>query len=717
MLGDVQPRIPCPPNLAPLAAQFERAADSQDQFARFLQRYDTSYRQYGYFAEAVREVDPRLVFTTGSFGSAAGANARGGWPSASLPGRTMFEGLNVQQAYDWNQTHASKPLYEVTLIDRLTSYFPEKKTWALIDNHQWLFGREAFQRAYALALTRGVQGIGTNFLPLTAGPNDRAFEKEMHAWMRKFGGVYAATKPLATIGVFYSHHQALQRRIVTGGSPTPEKLYAGSHEGKVAEALFLCQAAGWPARVITYQEVMREPLPDSMQAVLFVGLDAGDGTWNWGPGLEPAWRAFLARGGRILVDDESTCDVPTTATGLHVASYIAQSNIDATPLLFQRNAANIERVRVAMKDVPPPIASSENPRLWAIPTICGTTQYITAINQAFAEGDEAKEMLLPPDRRATKPERWKAKGNASLFVKPQSGTLQWHTSRPIYDVRLGRKVSAEEAPNVDLTTDAFRWYALPVAEVVKPEITFAVGASGFCEATPTMHNGAELTGVPVAIAVKGAFDTATIYGATGQIVRLPINQWNDSGEFTVTITELLTGQMSTATLRAAVPPTKPAAPSAVNLRQPLALAKFAERKHVALCIALTTEQEVDAALMQQARALAEFYEKRGRHVRIGRATPGDAVESLQPLKSPHRYPQWKTIPADLVLFGTPANNVLLLDQARGEILPREALAPAAGHAEVVYTRSPFVGEYDVVNVLAADAGGVGEAVRALSGLK
>jgi hypothetical protein len=104
-------------------------------------------------------------------------------------------------------------------------------------------------------------------------------------------------------------------------------------------------------------------------------------------------------------------------------------------------------------------------------------------------------------------------------------------------------------------------------------------------------------------------------------------------------------------------------------------------------------------------------------VTIGRATPGGVVESLQPLRSPHRYPQWKTIPSDLVLFGTFANNVLLLDQARGEILPRETLMPAAGRAEVVYTRSPFVGEYDVVNVLAGDAQGIGEAVRALTDLK
>jgi hypothetical protein len=255
---------------------------------------------------------------------------------------------------------------------------------------------------------------------------------------------------------------------------------------------------------------------------------------------------------------------------------------------------------------------------------------------------------------------------------------------------------------------------LPAAEVVKPEITFATGESGFWEAKPTMHNGVELTGVPVAISVDGPNEEATVYGATGQTIRLPINQWTDSGEFDVTITELLTGQMMRTTLRSAIPPPKPRAPLPVTLRQSMALARFTDRKHVALNIALTTEQESDAALMEQARALAAFYEKRGRHVRIGRATPGDVVESLQPLMSPHGYPHWKTIPSDLVLFGTPANNVLLLDQARGEIFPREALAPAAGHAEVIYTRSPFVGEYDVINVLAADVQGIGEAVRALT---
>ena len=710
-----QPKVPSPG--APEFA-FEQPVKTTAEFGKYLQRYDTSFRQYGYFAEAVRDVDPRLVFTTASFGSAPGNGGRGGWPWASLPGRAMFEGLNVKQAYDWNQAHASKPMHSVALLDRLESYAPDGKTWALLDNWQLLYGREAWQRACALALTRGIQGIGTNFLPGISGDNAQpdiaAFEKEMALWMRKYGGVYAVTKPLATIGIFYSHHQALQRRVLTGAEPKAEELYTGSHEGRVTEALFLCHAAGWPARVITYQEVARGPLPESMIAILLTGLDQADETWSWGPGLEPRLREFLARGGRIISDSESVCAVPSTRTDLKIAAYVPQANVDPTPLLFARNADNIAKLRAAMEGVPAPIAAWDNPRLWVIPAECGTTFYVTAVNQSFAEGKEAGEWLRPADPKATKPEVWKTKANASLFVKPQMGALKWNTARPIYDVRLGRKLSAEEAEKVDLTEDAFRWYALPAAEVVAPEVTFAVGASGFYEAKPAMMNGGELSGVPVEITVRGPEDSATVYGATGQTVRLPINEWSESGDFAVTITELLTGLKTMGTISTTVPPGKPAPPSAVTLRDADALAKFAKRKHVTLTIALTPAQARDTALTAHAKTLAAFYEKKGRHVAMGSVAPGGVVESLQPLKSPNRFPQWKTIASDLILFGTPANNVLLLDQARAQIFPRDSATPAAGRADVIHTRSPFAGEYDAVNVLASDNAGFAAAVKALT---
>ncbi len=94
--------------------------------------------------------------------------------------------------------------------------------------------------------------------------------------------------------------------------------------------------------------------------------------------------------------------------------------------------------------------------------------------------------------------------------------------------------------------------------------------------------------------------------------------------------------------------------------------------------------------------------------------PAVVLQSFQPAMSPHRYPQWKTIPADLVLFGTPSNNVLLLDQARGQIFPRDIAAPRPGEADVIYTRSPFVGEFDVLNVIASDTAGIVAAAKTIT---
>lgn len=715
--GTPQPRVPRAPSLGPRELPFEEPVKTQAEFAKYVERYETSFQQYSYFAEAAREVSPRFVFTSGSFGSAPSAGARGGWPWASIPGRAMNEGLPVQQAYDANELHAAKPLHCLALADRIHSYFPKKPTWALLDNHFFLHGREAWQRACALLLTRGVQGVGTNFLARPDGEGARpdvvAAQTEMNAWMRKFGGVYARTEPTATIGIFYGHLQAVQRRVLTKENASPEELLLGSHEGKVAEALFLCHAAGWPARVITYQEILRGPLPPSMKAILLVGLDQPDETWNWGAGLEPTLQKFLDRGGRILTDDESVCPVPSTKTGMKVAAYVTQSNVDPTPLLFARNAENIAKLRAALQDIAPPLVTSEQPTVWAIPTQCADTQYVTVVNQAYAEGEEAKERLLPADPKATKPELWKFKGNASLFVKPQTGTVKWNTNRPIYDVRLQRKLTAEEAAEVDLTKDGFRWYALPPREITQPVLAVEKGVSGFYEARVTWEGGARMGGVPVQLTVTGSGDAATIYSTTEIAARLPLRE-SDDGEFTVIATELLTGLTATTRVTIQAPGTTVSARAPVQVRESAVVAKFTTRKKVPLTIALTPEQEKDAALAAHAQTLKAFYQKAGRTVTLGTVKPGGVVESLQPLKSPHRYPQWKTVATDLVLFGAPANNVLLLDQARGEILPRNFAPPTAGEAALLYTRSPFVGECDALNIVATDAAGFAAAVQKIT---
>jgi hypothetical protein len=674
------------------------------ELLKYARRFETAFRQYGYFAEAVRAVDPHLVFTTASFSQARGGGA--------VSGREMFEGLSTQQAFDVNDGHAARPLLNVALTDRLHSDSARTRTWSLLDNYRFLHGREAWQRACALALTRGIQGLGTNFIPNGRDDTGQAeiagWQREMNDWMHRYGGVFARTEPAPVIGIFYSHQQALLRRV------PPEQLPAGSHEGKVVEALFICHAAGWPARVITFPEMMRGPLPPAMKAIVLTGLDRPDAGWSWSEGLEPVLQQFVARGGRILLDDESVCPAETVSTGMKVVAEVGSTDLDPTPQLFARNAGNIAKLREAMRGVAEPVAVSDAPTVWAIPAEAGDTQYVTVVNQGFAEGEEAGVMLRPVDPKATRAEVWKTKANASLYVKPQQAALRWHTDRPIYDVRLRREVTAEEAARVDLTQDAFRWYALPPAAVVAPEIALAPGVSGFYEATPTMRHGVRMDGIPVEITVKGANETATVFASTGRTVRLPLNERVDRGDFTIIATELLTGLSASAELHLAAPAAQTEVAGPVTIREPAVLARFAARKAVPLIIALTPEQRDDATIAGQARALAEYYRQQGRvTTRVGLAAPDGVVTSLQVLKSPHRFPHWQTIPADLVLFGTPADNVLLLDQARGEILPLDLARPKPGEAQIVQTRSAFCGECDVLNVIAGDAAGITAAVQSI----
>jgi hypothetical protein len=450
-----------------------------------------------------------------------------------------------------------------------------------------------------------------------------------------------------------------------------------------------------------------------MKAILLVGLDQADGSWNWSSGLDPVLQKFVDRGGRILVDDESVCSLPTTKTGMKVAAYVAQSNFDPTPQLFARNAENISKLCSTLHDLPAPLATSENQTVWAIPTHCDDTQYLTVVNQGYASGDEAKEQLLPTDPKATKPEPWRFKGNASLYVKPQTGVLKWNTDRPIYDVRLGRKLTAEEATQVDLTKDGFRWYALPPAEITKPEIVVDKEVSGFYEARVVLQGTQRMGGIPVQLTVTGPNDAATVYGITESTVRLPLRD-TDDGDYTITATELLTG-LSETTKISNHASTTVSARAQVQVRELATVKKFAARKKVPLTIALTPEQEKDKTLASQVQALKDFYQKKGRVVSVDIVKPGGVVESLQPLRSPNRYPQWKTSTTDLILFGTPANNILLLDQARGEILPRNFTPPGASEAMLLYTRSPFVGECDALDIIATDNAGITAAVQKLTG--
>ena len=439
-------KAPLPPGY-PGGKPQEYPSTARD-FLDYVARYDQAFAHYGYLGQAVQEVSPTLLTTSGSFGSAPGVGARGGYDWGTPPGREMFSGLSTLQTYDWNEQSSSKPMQNVALMDRLKSYYPDKPGWALLDDFHLFFGRAPMQRAYALALTRGVSAVGTSFLANPANVlSDHAdggagfldSERELWAWVHKYGGAYAMTKPMPTVGVLYVNDQALMRPVVGGDRTPDDQLLRGSHEGKTFEALFTCHQAGWPAKIVTPEE-LRRGLPPSVKALLLVGLPKVDDTWHWYDGLTPQLSAFVAKGGRLLTDDESVSPLPATQTGMRVRAYVVNRDLDWTPELLARNGDNAKRLQAAMAGVSPPLAETGSETVWAVPTLAGDTQYLTVVNQATPPG-----------------------GNASRVILPQTGHLTWHTDRPIYDVRLGRKLTADEAKTVDLTREGFQYYALPPA--------------------------------------------------------------------------------------------------------------------------------------------------------------------------------------------------------------------------------------------------------------
>ncbi len=633
------------------------------EFQEYIARYNKSFEQYGYYHRALTEIDPALSATTGSYGSSPGVGARGGYPWATIPAKSIFAGLEVMQAYDWNEVPSSKPLHNVALLDRARSYYPDKKLRSLVDDFGLFFGREARQRAYLLVATRGIDTIGTSFLasPTNARPRVYGEQKELYGFLKSRGGAFRNTRPDAQIGVLYVNEQALLRKPNQESNPSDQALFDGSHEGKTTEALILCHAAGFPAKIITPEELKRG-LSTSMKAVLLVGLNREDETWLWSDGLEADLTKFIAGGGKILRDAQSVSPVDSIETGIKVRAYIAQGagtegGEDRMPLILERNQANIGSLKTAMAGIEKPVAKSEDPTIWAVPHTTGDVQYVTVVNWGHVKGK-----------------------NASRVVKPQTGTLKWNTTKAIYDLDEGKATTLEAAKAVDLTRNGFQIYALPSKAVSQPVLTTSVDADGFYQVKVDVSG---MKGVPVEIKLVGEAESAIVSGASGENIKLPFRN-EEATTIQLTATELLSG----LTANLAVTTTDAGTVNLVEKSRLSGIQRFMERRD-RLVLALTPAQDKDPVFKDLAGKLATLLESKGRKVELGSIAPNGVVSSPQPLKTSQTFPRWRTVEADLVLLGHAQNNLLIFDQVRGGILG------STSGAFVTY--SPFVGEHQVLN--------------------
>ncbi len=664
---------------------FNEVAGTQLEFVDYIRNYDTTFTRAGEFGEAAREIRPDLETSTQAFGSSPGVGGEGGWPWSTQPGREIFENFTNLQSYDWDESYSSKPLHNVALLDRLRSYYPDKPAWALLDYFFLKFGPETLRRSYALALTRGVESVGVNWISLPKGqyarPQKVDQDRDANLWAKRMGGVYGGTEPEPTVGVLMVHEQAISRPIPSDRHNLDQRK-RGSHEGKTTEAMFLSHAAGYPAKIITPDELKRG-LPKSMKAIVLAGLNRFDDTWVWYDGLEPQLKAFTDGGGRIIADEESVAPGEYTKTDMMILAYIRQGeggtsrpSMDDTPRLIERNRENIAMLRTAMEGVEKPVAFSEDPTIWAIPHRTGTTQYVTVVNQDS-----------PKDQSATQ-----------VFA-PKTANLTWNTDLPVYDVNTAKRVQAADLGKVDLNETAVRIYALPTAEPVTPTIKTSKGADGFYAALVEVGPG--ISGTPLELELKGNGEAATLFGSTGTAIRLPVTG-NEPGSYELTVRDLLAGQTAKTTFDVADEPlTFTWEKDPIQART----ATFLERKDTPVTIALTRSQKKDEAMMSGVIRLKALMESKGRTVTIRGLEPFEVVEHLQTYHGGQRFPQWSTIPEDLVLIGTPSDNALIFDQARGRLLPE----PKNG--TVAWVPSAFRNGYDALTLFATDADGLTSAIN------
>lgn len=253
--------------------------------------------------------------------------------------------------------------------------------------------------------------------------------------------------------------------------------------------------------------------------------------------------------------------------------------------------------------------------------------------------------------------------------------------------------------------------------------------------------GKPLAGVPVRVDVTavGSGEVATIYlGTTSNASAtflLPLSS-ADAGSYNVTVTELLSGKVGTASV--VIPALDETdgvdspylrgshiiAASTSNVRRLSSagmnttifnfdavaqmLCKSGDRASFRLSAALTPAQQAASGLSATVAHLLAFAAANGRNrtdvslaLPINATTPTGAVVARQRTCNMMKYPQWASIDADLVVLGTAAANVLMYDQARGHLLPLMTSSIQPGAAYVSVTYSAFQPERWTLNIVAS----------------
>jgi len=631
------------------------------------------YREY---TTGLQEVDPHAAFSSWDYGtlsSLAGMSSPIGDTKGIISAPSIFENLPVLMTTVDGDDHGYgegvfASVRASAQIDRLKSYAPDRPLWA---NLPAVTSERERERDMALVLTRGVQSIGIRSPDFNAGDDgDTRSWQSMTGWTHRFGGVFNVTTLTPSVGILY-----LQAPDIAN-SANKQVATVKTNDMAVTDALFLCQAAGWPAQVITPEAISRK-LPASMQAILVVGAPRQQPPWQWYKSLEPALTDFVNRGGIVVTDQTSDVPVPHVELGQSIVTPATDDPTQWGKNLLMANQPFGNALKSALSKLEPPIASCGDPRFWTVASRAGDTQYVTVLDEERAPqiGDVASS-------------------------GPKVASVSWHTDRPIYSLRAQKATTVGQEAQVDLTEHSFQLYALPPHAVTAPHIDVALGAGGMYETRVTVGDGTGMTGIPVAVTVSRGDDNATVYGITGLPVRIPLAATDEPGDYTVGAQELLSGLAGTTKLTVAAV-TAPQATPQTLMPGDGTVARFAARASTPLEVAVTDTQASDKRYSALADQLVAGFAACGRTAKV---VP---ISTVSPA----------AVSADLVLLGSAKENRLIRYENSEQILPVTFTALPASRGAAFVTFSPFSARFEVLNIFgqtySALADGVAHVVSAL----
>ncbi|HUS57999.1 MAG TPA: hypothetical protein VM141_05035, partial [Planctomycetota bacterium] len=584
----------------------------------------------------------------------------------------------------------------------------------------WVYGNTSWQEDgtgasmytdFMAALSRGVQGVGRNELPTFGDVRSELVHRTATAGfklMQAYGGLSAIAERDDQVAVWRSFYQSCAES-------------GNAHITATTAAYTACLYAHRTAAIISDDLVRAGDLMKYKAVIISFEIALP-------PDLAAKLQEFQAAGGLVLANNpggkywrpDGAIELGPVFNESHA---LAENNRDSLRHIgIEEDGINGARVlRQALGDKVKPIVECDDPTTWISVLKSGGARYIFTVN--------VRRLPQPPMDL----HRYSGYENTRMPVKSELQLGRGYFI--VYDVFSGQMVKPEERAGQRLVTADMSIYPGAIIALLPAPIEGLRLSAGQSEDRSKLGLRVEVgnanapgktvdAAVPLEIKIADAKGGTrfhlyrTAKGGVWQASALPVAANDAAGQWTISVTELLSGKQSIATLDVQ-PPALPAAAATPPVEWTGA-ERIAAALGSAKRIAVVVDEKQLAPLGPAVDAVMQFLKGKGKQAE--RISAKDYLADRTALQwdkfrfGPLVSPDIKTRPQkyDLIVsFDTP--------ELTGGVIPLDALAiqptahdPGRGRGLVQYAVTPVYDTEDAISLAGGDFTGLVLAAKALA---